>query len=187
MSFATSGWSGLAPLMNAAAVGTALYIYWKNRKNQKADIRSRRQVLHAVLRHQVRLSVRQMEGARDSCRALGLEDASDATPTAVEIMAISMWIGNIERLRTLQSKLFSIGEGGDEAAAVYIERLADICTGIKLLEKIIEDMERIKGSPRDLALLNAKTRGLLEQIAKVQDLGIHLMGQLDSAHGAPGN
>jgi hypothetical protein len=184
-------WPVLASVISDAgtllAALTVLFLYWKHSRNQKANVRSRRKVLHAVLRQHLDLTLKQLQAARESCQTLNLGATPDAAPMAVQIIAASMEFGSIERLRALQAELFAIGESGDEGVAGYIERCADIIVGVRLLEALSKLAGKVEGSQERKALINRKILRVIDEMGTLQDLGARVIAQLHSVHPTPRN
>jgi hypothetical protein len=161
------------------AAGTALLIYYANRRNQQKDLAARREVLHEMLIQNLQPAVDQMLSMSDFAD-IGLGDAGFAV--LVETYH-PRWT---PRLVDLQSELVAIGQAADRPIASFVESLQlldlQIDGAIKALKRFHKQQDGgIKDFMKGLAEHEVEQlRGLLKDVVP---RAAAVKESLDRSHG----
>ena len=178
-------WPGLSSVV--AGIGTllaaltALFIYWRNRHNQKTDLASRRRVLHAVLRHQLDVVFKIVAMGRTLLTNMHFQGNPDEDAIAWRVIAVTIRIPNLARLRELQADLFSVGDSGDELVAAYIELCGDFDNSANILDSMIEYADKKNLSSNAMKIVDIgveRVKSLLAEMDKLERQGTQILQRL---------
>lgn len=140
---------------------TALFIYWKNRRNQERDLATRRAILHEML-------IQNLWPAIDQILAMkSVAEKNDLSGLGFAGWAMVVRPKWSTRLVALQDQLVSVGQARDKPIAAFIESLQVLDLQIEMsmaaFKRIGDEKEgSVKNFLQDLA--NHEASGVKELV-----------------------
>jgi hypothetical protein len=163
-------WPGLGTLIASL---TALFIYWRNRRNQDKDLEARREVLREMIIQNLEPAIDQILSMRSLAGNIELGDAG-------YVVLVEMYQPRwASRLVELQGELLSIGKAHDRPVVAFIESVNMLSVQMEIAKGALNRLHSegpagvrdfLKGVAGDaVSNLNAQLRDAVERAVTAKD------------------